>query len=321
MPRAVPIACLLLCLAGCATPDPPQPAVCTIDKVADLPTRLVRGAVLVPAAINQTPVQMQVDTGASRSSVTPDIATELRLSPDATRRSNVLGTGGIVVSTNTMLQSFEVGGQLWPGRSFVTAPLARTFQEDPPVAGLLGANYLSDFDVELDVPEGRMTLWQVHNCAGDFAFHDVPHWRMPLRRYAPAGMVATVTIDGQPLSALIDWGANATVLNQAVAARLGVTPEMLQADPAGQSHGTDRNEIEFHLHRFSEIRIGNGLFHQVRIEVAPIHTSGADMLLGLDYARTRRLWLSYATGQLFVVPPPRRPQPQANRTNGTQGPG
>jgi predicted aspartyl protease len=309
VPRAVPIAYLLLCLARCATPDPPEPAVCTIDKVADLPTRLVRGAVLVPAAIDQTAVQMQVDTGASRSSVTPGIATELGLPPDGRRRSNVHGIGGTVVSTDTLVQNFEVGHQLWSGQSFVTSPLARTFQEDPPVAGLLGANYLSDFDVELDVPEGRMTLWQVHDCVGDFAFRDVPHWRMPLRRYEPARMVATVTIDGQPVSALIDWGASSTVLNGAVAARLGVTPEMLQVDPAGHSNGADRNEIEYHVHRFSEIRIGNGVFHQVRIEVAPIQTRDVDMLLGLDYAKTRRVWLSYATGQLFVVPPLPRPQP------------
>jgi predicted aspartyl protease len=319
VPRVVPIACLLLCLAGCAAPDPPQPTVCTIEKVADLPTRLVRGAVLVPAAINQTAVQMEVDTGASKSSVTPDIAIKLGLPPDATRRTNVFGVGGIVLNTNTLEQSFEVGRQLWPDQSFVTTPLARAFHEDPPVAGLLGANYLSNFDVELDVPEGRMTLWQARNCAGDFAFRGVPHWRMPLRRYTPARMAATVTIDGQPVSALIDWGAGATVLNDAVAARLGITPEMLQADPAGHGNGTDRNEIEFHVHRFSEIRVGRGLFRQVHIEVAAIHARDVDMLLGLDYARTRHLWLSYATDQLFVVPPP-RPRPQANRTSGAQGP-
>lgn len=321
MARAVRIGWLLLCLAGCAPPDPPQSTVCSVEKVADLPTRLVRGAVLVPAAVNQIPVQMQVDTGASTTSVTPDVATLLRLPPDAMRRTTVFGVGGQMISYNTQVLTFEVGRQLWAEQSFVTAPLARTFHEEPPVAGLLGANYLSDFDVELDLPEQRMTLWQVHGCAGDFAFQGVPHWRLPLRRYQRARMVATVQIDGQTLSALIDWGANATVLNQAAAARIGVTPQMLEADPGGHSNGADRNEIEFHLHRFAEIRIGNGVFHQARIQVAPIHIGDADMLLGIDYASVRRLWLSYATGQLFVVPPlplppPPLPPPPANHTNG-----
>lgn len=315
MIRAIATAGLLLILASCTAPDPPQPAVCSVEKVADLPTRLVRGAMLVPAALNQTPVQMLVDTGATTTSVTSDIAMQLRLPPDARHRTRVFGVGGEAVSLNTLVWTFEVGRQEWTEQSFVTTPLARTFDEEPPVAGLLGANYLSDFDVELDLPEQRMTLWQVNGCDGDFAFRNLPHWRLPLRRYAPARMVATVQIDGQSLSALIDWGANATVLSQTAAARLGVTPAMLEADPAGHSIGTDRNEIEFHLHRFAEIRIGNGVFRQARIQVAPVHLLDVDMLLGLDYARTRHLWLSYATRQLFVVPSLPRPPLTADHPN------
>jgi len=319
--RVLPIACLLLCLAACAAPGPPQPSVCNVEKIADLPTRLVNGAVLVQAAINRTSVQMQVDTGASTTTVTPALAKELRLPPDAEHRTTVHGVGGDVVSRNTVVWTFEVGRQVWSEQSFVTAPLARVYHEVPPVAGLLGANHLSDFDVELDLPQGRMTLWQVHGCAGDFTFHDAPHFRLPLRRYAPARMVATVQIDGQSLAALIDWGSNATVLNEAAAARLGLAPETLAADPVGHSRGADGNEIEYRVHRFPEIRIGNGVAHQARVEVAPIHTTDVDMLLGLDYARTRRLWLSYATGQLFVALPPARPPIQGNRSDGAPGSG
>jgi hypothetical protein len=43
------------------------------------------------------------------------------------------------------------------------------------------------------------------------------------------------------------------------------------------------------------------------------------MQLGLDYARTRRLWLSYATGQLFIALPP-RPPVQANQVTDTASP-
>jgi predicted aspartyl protease len=307
MMRAVAIACLLLCLAACTSPAPAPQAACTVEKVADLPTRQVLGAVLVPAAVNQTAVQMQVDTGASTSSITPAMAMALRLPPDATHRSTVIGVGGQIVTRNTLVANFEVGRQVWPEQSFVTAPLARAYHEAQPVAGLLGANYLSDFDVELDLPHGRMTLWQVQGCAGDFTWADVPHFSVKLRRYAPARMVASVEIDGHALPALIDWGANTTVLKQTTAVQLGVTPEALAVDPTGHSHGADGNDIEYRVHRFPEIRIGNGVFHQVRVEVAPIQLLDADMLLGLDFARTRRLWLSYATGQMFVALPPRLP--------------
>jgi predicted aspartyl protease len=305
--RVVPIVWLLLALAACTDPTPP-PAVCTVDKVADLPARLVRGGVLVPATLDHMAVQMEVDTGATSSTVTPTFAGTRGLQPDPHRHTAVHGVGGQLVTRNTLVWSFEVGSQIWSAQSFATAPLARDFQEEPPVAGLLGADYLSDFDVELDLPHGRMTLWQVHGCEGDFALHGVPHWSMKLRRSSPARMIATVQLEDQKLSALIDWGANETVLKEAVALRLGVTPAMLDADPAGESHGADKNAITAHRHRFAELRIGNGLFRHVGLAVAPIQAANVDMLLGIDYARTRHVWLSYATQQMFVAASPRATQ-------------
>jgi hypothetical protein len=315
--RSVSIAGLLLCLAACTAPTSPDSASCTIEKVADLPARLVEGAVLVPAELNHMPVQMEVDTGASASTVTPGFANTWRLPPDPHRQTTVHGIGGDVVTSNTLVTSFELGQQMWSGESFTTAPLARSFIEDPPVAGLLGADYLSDFDVELDLPRRVMTLWQVHGCAGDFALRDVPHRSITLHRGSPARMIIPVAIDGQPISALIDWGANETVLKEAVALRLGVTPEMLAADPIGHDTGSDSNVVTSHLHLFQTLRVGDDLFYPVRIAVAPIHAADVDMLLGLDYARTRHLWLSYATGQIFVVP--QAPETAPIAANQSQG--
>jgi hypothetical protein len=57
------------------------------------------------------------------------------------------------------------------------------------------------------------------------------------------------------------------------------------------------------------------VFRQARIQVEPVHVQDADMLLGLDYARTRHLWLSCATRQLFVVPSLPRPPLTADDPN------
>ncbi|HTW70603.1 MAG TPA: retropepsin-like aspartic protease [Acetobacteraceae bacterium] len=321
MLRTALIGGLLLCLAACAAPPAPGPQACSVERVADLPTQQHKGAVLVPASINQTPVLMQVDTGTSLSTVSPGFASAYALPPDPHRHTVVHGIGGEVTTRNTLLWSFEVGGQLWTDQSFVTSPLARTFNLDEPVAGLFAADFLSDFDVELDLPHHRITLWQVNGCAGDFAFRGVPHWRMPLRRYQEAQMVAPVTVDGQQMTALLDWGANVSVIKQSVAARLGVTAEQMQGDPVRKSRGADGNVVEAHVHRFPDLRIGPATFHNVRLEVAPIHDMNVDMLLGLNYARSRDLWLSYATDQLFVVRPVRPGAPRAQQATVTRSPG
>jgi predicted aspartyl protease len=303
--------CLLICLlAGCAEHMPPTVAACSINKVAELPVRLAGGGVLIPASINHTAVQMELDTGAEMTTVTPAMASELRLPPDARRRTVVHATGGDVTSRNQLVWNFEIGHQLWQNQSFTLVDLARTLNEDPPVASLLGADLLSEFDVELDLPHDRVVLWQVRGCSGDFAWPDVPHSRLALQRHPPNRLVTPVHVQGQPLTALIDWGANSTVMGEAAAERLGITLDMLNTDPSGHQNGADRRQGVIHLHRFADVQIGPERFQMLRIGVAPIHVRDADILLGIDYARRRHLWLSYATGQLFVILPPRTPEAQ-----------
>ena len=269
-----------------------------------LPVRFVQGHILVPVSINHTPVQLLVDTGASASMLTPDAAAILRLPPDLNRTTTVHGTGGSVITRNVLIQSFEVGGNGSLVRSVVTGKLDQQYQEDPPVAGLLGVDYLDHFDIELDVPNHRMALWRVQNCTRDFLTWQVPHFTIPLLLYQPNRLVAHVRIDGHPVTALIDWGARATTITSATATALGVTPDMLALDRSGTSHGIDQTEVPFRLHRFAEVSIGLATFRNAPLEVADLRVSDVGMLLGADYFRTRHVWLSYATEQMFVERPP-----------------
>ncbi|MDR3537436.1 MAG: retropepsin-like aspartic protease [Acetobacteraceae bacterium] len=283
--------------------DSAAPATCKLEREADIPVKVSDGGLLVPALINQTPVQLQVDTGATGSMLDQLTVARLALPADARRTTTLHGTGGDVVTLNARVLSLEVGGEQWQSLSMATGRLLRRTQEDPPVAGLLGADRLASFDVELDVPHGRMVLWNVSHCSGDFVPWTVSHYAVPLVRHIPNRMVAEVAVNGQPVSALIDWGARNTVMTGGVANTLGITPAMLMHDRTGTSWGIDQNRTSFWVHPFDELRIGREVFHHVGIQVADVHAQEAGMLLGADYARTRRIWLSYATRQMFVVPP------------------
>lgn len=293
-----------------------------MTRVAEVPARVVGGAILVPARINQTDVEMQVDTGSTNSMIDESGAVRLGLPPDPHRRTIVHGVGGQVEAQNTMVESFEVGGQEWQSLSFATSHLPIAFHEAMPVAGILGADRLSDFDVELDIPHGRMTLWSVEQCAGNFALRGVPHYRVALERRRPDRLVAPVEIDGHPVEAQIAWGVEASIISSPTAAEIGVTPAMLAGDRSGRIWGSDRNENTFRVHRFAAFRVGGETFHAVHIQVADLHTQEVGMLLGADYARSRRIWLSYATNQMFVVPPNLAKRPSTGVFGATRmGPG
>jgi predicted aspartyl protease len=302
--------CVLTSLTACAT-APESTAdtgtasggTCKLERVAEMPVRFVEGAILVSGHINQTQVQMQLDTGATTSMLDEDVATRLALPADPYRRTTLHGTGGEIVSHNTLVRSFEVGGQEWQSMSIATGHLAGKFHETPPVAGLLGGDRLSSFDLELDVPNGRMTLWSVAHCEGDFVRWNVPHYAIPLARHSPNRMVAQVDIDAHPVEALVDWGARSTTITDSVAAGVGVTPDMLASDRSGRSWGVDQTQTSVRLHRFSALRVGRETFHNIGLPVADLRVQEVGMLLGADYVRSRRIWLSYATRQMFIVPP------------------
>jgi predicted aspartyl protease len=293
------------CAAGGGT-TAPQSQACTIERTAELPVRFAQRQIFVPASINHTPVQLLVDTGASTSMLTPEAAVTLHLPSDPHRSTTVHGTGGNILTRNVLVESFEIGNEDRLAGSVTTGRLGRSYNEDPLVAGLLGADYLAYTDVELDLPHGRMTLWRVQHCAGDFLTWQVPHYTIPLMRYQPNRMVLHVQIDQHPVTALVDWGARSTVITTATAATLGVTAAMLALDPSGTSRGVDQNELPIHAHRFAELLIGPAVFRNVAIQVGDLNVVDVGMLLGADYFQTRHVWLSYATEQMFVE---RRPPP------------
>jgi hypothetical protein len=48
------------------------------------------------------------------------------------------------------------------------------------------------------------------------------------------------------------------------------------------------------------MQIGPEVFREVVIGVAPLSIVNADMLLGMDFAMSRRIWLSFRSRQMFV---------------------
>jgi predicted aspartyl protease len=314
-----PIRCLAALLlatavAACEQGQPTpatQSETCKIEQTAEVPVRIDRGHILVEATIDYTPVQMLVDTGASTSMLTPEAAQSLGLPTDSYRNTIVHGIGGNIVTHNVMIRSLKVGTQDWQGGSISTGHLSWQFHEDPPLAGILGADHLDNFDVELDIPHRRMVLWRVQHCEGDFVPWHVPHFAIRLARYQPNRMVTHVQIDGHPVTALIDWGMNSTVMTTATAAALGVTPQMLARDRSGTSSGADQNELPLHAHPFAEVVIGPTTFRNVPIGVADLNVTDVGMLLGVDYVTSRHVWLSYASDQMFVEQRP-TPAPTAS---------
>ena len=301
---AAMVPCAALCLlSGCATDTEATlpAAVCSVQKTAEIPLSVEHGHITAAALIDNKPVTMLVDTGAERTVVTPDAVAALRLQRDPHAMTNVVGTGGTTSSRNARLQSFGIGGMEMLDQSYAVTALPTTSLVDYNASGALGADWLRAYDVDLDLPHRRMALYTVQDCTGDVAPWQGERTKLPVYQYGAGLLLVPFTLDGVRLTAILDSGADHSVVSEAAAARTGLDPATLARDPHGSGTGVDGSTRVVHLHSFASLAVGTDRVTAPRLMVDPLHLpAGASMLLGLDWLATHRVWIDYAASTIAI---------------------
>ena len=294
--------CLLLVflLAGCATG--PEGA-CKLVWRADLPIEPRDNLIFVGVMFNDHPATMVIDTGAERTTLTEPAVTRMHLRRDLRHATNSVGIGGASASYEAVLDDFAVGVFHLPVERVEvgTFPIPEIggIQAD----GLLGADILLAFDLDIDLPARRLTIYRARPCADSR-----PPWTVPYASVEGVSMwrdrlELPLTINGADGHAVLDTGAQRTVIRPEFAARGGVTQTMLDTDPTAKMQGASRGLVSFRIHRFDTIRIGNNVAHGVPLPVADLPGGQQDALIGGDFLHGRRIWLSAASHQIFFTAP------------------
>ena len=273
---------------------------CRAEKVAELPARLVHGQLVVPVQLNGKPLDFLVDTGSEGSMVTPEAADRLGLARNPRRTTIIHGTGGSMISANADVRRFEVGAIALTDQSVAVGPVPSS--ENSGVAGLLGTDWLADFDVDLDVPHRRLALWRVQGCGERFDPLQGRHFALPLIRTRRGRVLVPIKVDQTGLFAYLDSGAVATIVTAAAAERLGVTDAALAKDPGGIGLGVDMRRLGFRWHRFAEVAIGPERFRNITLPVSAVQVQVAGALLGADYLAHHRVWVSLAAQRVLIEP-------------------
>lgn len=297
-------AALILPFSGARgqTPEPPSNTGCDLDLQATVPLVESARRYLAPVKINGETRLFIVDTGAEKTLLTPAAADALQLGSDTSHTERIGGAGESVgPQYDRVVESLALGPSEWVHLRLPTAKLSISGQTgtSPPVAGLLGADILSRYDVELDFPAKTMKLYSAQNCLGRFA-----PWTGDYNAYSPEYtrrhiFVMSLALNGHPIRATLDTGAAPSLLTYSAARAAGVDDAALRGDPTGSGRGVSGTPFNLHWHRFESLRAGNATFHFVPIQVGDVSLS-TDMLLGMDFLKGRRIWLSYSTGWVFT---------------------
>jgi hypothetical protein len=272
---------ILLALAA------PAHAACVTHRVASVPLTLWRNKLLLPVMVNGSAEVMALDTGAGTSVLSEEAAGRLNILHDFDHHADLRGAGG-AESALFIGQIDRLGvGEVQFSR--MVAPIVRLPERDwnnRPLAGLLGADVLSKFDVDLDIQGGQLALWQESGCDTE-----PPPW----------------DADAQAVSIELDAGHHIEIPMKVDGVRAGATEDALDSDPV--IHGTGVNDRPWsgHLHRFGLVRFGAARFERVVAALMPsAHMAqydaliGSDGLIGMSLLRHMRIWISYRTRSLYV---------------------
>jgi predicted aspartyl protease len=275
---------------------------CGAVRLSETTVATLHNAPIVTVSANGAAVTLLLDTGAEATILTPAVAQRIGAQrPRIEFERRMHGITGSLPTGEVELRSFTIGGIEIPWQRVRVAPIDIASPFSGPLDGVLGADTLSSFDLDLDLPGHRMTLYDRQTCAGAAPAWSEPYVRIAAGRSPGDRLFFPVQLDGHRTSALIDTGAQFSVLSTRTALALGVTEAALAHDPIVTVRGVVAEQLSGRIHRFSRLEVGGETIGNPEIDVADIRLSEADLVLGIDFLRSRRIWMSYGSQQIFLL--------------------
>ena len=274
---------------------------CGTIRLGETTVATLRNAPIVTLSANGSPVTLLLDSGAETTILTPAVAGRIGAQPPRVEFQRQLhGLGASLQTSEVELRSFVVGGVEIPWRRVRVAPVNVATVFLGPLDGVLGADTLSSFDIDLDLSGHRMVLYRKQTCPGAAPDWTGPYARIAAGRSRGDHLFFPVQLDGRKIGAFVDTGSQWTMLSTWAALELGVTAAVLGHDRAAMVRGAAAEQLSARVHRFSRLEIGGEVIRNPEFVVTDVRLGDADLLLGIDFLRSRRIWFSYGSQQIFL---------------------
>jgi predicted aspartyl protease len=271
----------------------------------------------VQARIDGEPIRLLVDTGAERTLLTEATVDRLHLPRDFQHTTRTFGIGSPTATWDAKLPNgMALGSTEFPVDRVTVGRFAISEAAGNRADGLLGADILLAFDIDLNLPAHEMTLYQPRNGCPD----SPPPWH---EAYVSVDGVSTrrdrlllpFELNGVPGTAVLDTGAQMSSISQQMVERIGLLETDFASDRTVMAHGAAPDQIPVRIHRFTTFRVGPAEMHAPALPVVPMSSGMGDALIGGDFLRDRRVWVSFSTQQLFLTPLERGPWLAVTRTD------
>jgi predicted aspartyl protease len=299
---------------------------CKVNKV-DLPVTLSGMRPVISAKINGLDTSFLVTSGAFYSMISPAAAARynLKLRPISKEMKINAGFGDKEMQRATV-NELALGELVLPNRELVVG----TYSGEAGNIGMLGQEILGAFDVEYDLANGIIRLFQVQGCEHAM----LAYWVKPDQAYSIVDLkpptqtatMASVYINDTNVVAFFNTGAPLSALSMRSAEHAGIHPytagvQKIKAGtfiaPIGDFKVGDGEEIKHTKLLVWEPPPGMSISH------LPIPVG--DMVIGIDFFLShrifvansqRKMYLTYNGGRVFNTgETPKKTAPAQGQTN------
>lgn len=278
---------------------------CRLQIATSLPIDAgLANRVVVPAAINGSPIRLLVDTGAPTMGLQASKAKELGLGYEIAKhweRHRIFG--GTDMNTFATVKDFTLGQLKASGIAFMLIP------DEHPISGadgLMGATILDYYDVDFDFANAKMNLFLPHRCPGK-----VVYWtqdenaiaKIPLDKEGGGHIRIDVEVNGEKIKATLDTGAEMTVMNaDTYMPKFGLTP---QSPGMEEYHSSDDPNPRYH-YTFKELHLEGVTVKNARVtfisdKYAKMQNWDYGMLLGMDILHKLHLYIAYKERMFYIT--------------------
>ncbi len=281
---------------------------------------------LVSAKVNGTELKFLLDTGGVLTQISAAAAQDLKL-PIVESGAKLLDLYGNASNNVAMVETFTLGrlNDRNTGLHIMTTTVAQAgtsrndlLEQQPLFVGLLAADYMGEYDIELDFAGGKMNYFAKDHCPGKVVYWPSAAIAAVPMHFVNHHLILDVTLDDHPFRAIVDTGAPGTTLTMEGARRVfGLTTE--DADK--------RFEHTFHKLSFEGLEVGNP-----HIAIIPDKIGSKDpnngyatgtrvrreddsiferppMLIGMNILSKLHLYIAFGENKIYITPAS-APQPQ-----------
>ena len=305
-PPTLPLLVLLI-LEGCATTT----ASCVVEKDGEIPILgYYYNLPLAAIEIEGKQELMVVDTGSVTSTLTPNAAADLDIKDSAPYPLAMAGVDGAEHDVPSTYRGIQIPGIDIQNTLFLIDKLFPTPSGTlAAVDGTIGDNVLLPFDVDLDLPDDKITLYQATNCAPE---QSLPPWPPPYASFLLPQTIdrfayLTALIGGGRIPMVLDTGSAHSAIPEQFLIDNGVRPTRTITNPDFIARGYGHRLVRIELARFERVQIGAETFPHYWLSVLDRNSPLRIGLLGEDYIQHHRIFIANSTNRIYISPAAKDP--------------